>query len=130
MLALLVLSQIVPLPVYLDDPWNISLALLGFVACIFVFYTGKWEKKLAAILIFYPLIVAVNFLQINLSSDLFFALSHAPNPVRDQAGRLVNWTGEMHLMSTVIYFLSNTAQVLFWAGNAPSTIKTHSGYTI
>ncbi len=116
LLALLVLSQIVPLPVYLDDPWNISLALLGFVACIFVFYTGKWEKKLAAILIFYPLIVAVNFLQINVSSDLFFALSHAPSPVRDQAGRLVNWTGEMHLMSTVIYFLSNTAQVLFWAG--------------
>lgn len=116
LLALLPLWYIVPLPIYLDDPWNISLALLGFGACIFVFYSGKWEKKLAAILIFIPLIVTVNYLQFNVSSDLFFAFSHAPSPVHDQAGRLVNWTIEMERMSTVTYFLSNTAQVLFWVG--------------
>lgn len=116
LLALLVLWQIVPLPVYLDDPWNISLALLGFGVSIFVFYSGKWEKKLAAVLIFYPMIVAANFLQFNVSGDLFFTLSHAPSPVHDSAGRLVNWNAEIMLMSTVFYFLSNTVQVLFWVG--------------
>lgn len=109
------LLYIVRAPMYLDDPWNISLLLPAFGFCIWIFYTGKWEKKLAAVLIFYPMVVSVNFLQYNVFSDLFFALSHAPSPARDQAGRLINWSQETLLMSTVIYFLSNTAQVLFWA---------------
>lgn len=62
------------------------------------------------------MIVAANFLQFNVSGDLFFTLSHAPSPVHDSAGRLVNWNAEIMLMSTVFYFLSNTVQVLFWVG--------------
>ncbi|MCI9073315.1 MAG: GHKL domain-containing protein [Lachnospiraceae bacterium] len=116
LLALLPFWHIVPLPIYLEDPWNISLGLLGFGLCIFAFYSGKWEKKLAAVLIFYPMIVAVNFLQFNVSGDLFFALSHAPSPARDQSGRLINWSQDILLMNSVFYFLSNTAKVLFWVG--------------
>ena len=116
LLVLLPYWFIIALPIYLDDPWNISLGLLGVGLCIFVFYSGKWEKKLAAVLIFYPMIVAVNFLQYNVSGDLFFAFSHAPNPVYDQADRLINWSSEILLMNWVFYFLSETTQVLFWMG--------------
>ena len=62
------------------------------------------------------MIVAVNFLQYNVSGDLFFAFSHAPNPVYDQADRLINWSSEILLMNWVFYFLSETTQVLFWMG--------------
>ncbi len=116
LLVLLPLLSIVRIPVYLDDPWNITLLLPAFGLCVFIFFTGKWEKKLAAVLIFYPMIVAVNFLQYSVFSDLFFAMSHAPSSVRDQTGRIINWSREVLLMSTVFYFLSNTVQVLFWAG--------------
>ncbi len=116
LLVLPPLLYIVRIPVYLDDPWNITLLLPAFGLCVWIFFKGKWEKKLAAVLIFYPMIVAVNFLQYNVSGDLFFALSHAPSPAHDQTGRIINWSPKMLLMSTVFYFLSNTAQVLFWAG--------------
>ena len=43
LLVLLPYWFIIALPIYLDDPWNISLGLLGFGLCIFVFYSGNWE---------------------------------------------------------------------------------------
>lgn len=115
-LAFLVLSNLAPVVIFLNDPWNISLALVGFAAYIFIFYTGKREKKVTAFLIFYPTVIAVNFLQQNLFSDLFFAVSHAPNPNHDPGGSLTNWSMETLLLSTAIYTLSQVARLLFWVG--------------
>lgn len=95
-LAFLVLWNLAPVVIYLNDPWNISMALAGFAAYIFV--------------------IAVNFLQQNLFSDLFFAVSHAPDPIYDAGGSLTNWSPETLLFSTAIYTLSQAARLLFWVG--------------
>lgn len=115
-LAFLVLWYLAPVIVYLNDPWNISLALVGFAAYIFIFYAGKWEKKITAFLIFYPTVIAVNFLQQNLFGDLFFAVSHASTPNYNAGGSLTNWGPETLLLSTAIYTLSQAARLLFWVG--------------
>lgn len=115
-LAFLILRYLAGTIIFLNDPWNISLALVGFIVYVFVFYSGKWEKKVTAFLIFYPTVIAVNFLQQNVFSDLFFAISHAPSPIRDASGSLTNWSPETLLLSTAIYTLSQVARLLFWIG--------------
>lgn len=116
LLAFLALYYLAPVIIYLNDPWNISLALVGFAACLFVFYSGKWEKKVTAFLIFYPTVIAVNFLQQNVFSDLFFAVNHASDSIYDANGNPTNWSQETLLLSTVIYALSQIVRLLFWIG--------------
>ena len=115
-LAFLVLGQLALTIIYLNDPWNISLALVGFIVYLFVFYSGKWEKKVTAFLIFYPTVIAVNFLQQNVFSDLFFAIGRAPNSIFDVNDSTTNWTLETLLLSTAIYTLSLVVRLLFWIG--------------
>lgn len=44
-LAFLLLRYLVLSVIYLEDPWNISLVMVGFIAYIIVFYSAKWEKR-------------------------------------------------------------------------------------
>lgn len=115
-LAFLLLQHLALVIIYLDDPWNISLALVGFIVYIVVFYSAKWEKKVTAFLIFYPTIIAVNFLQQNVFSDLFFAISRAQNSIFDVNVSSTNWNLETLLLSTAIYTLSQAVRLLFWIG--------------
>lgn len=115
-LAFLILRPLTETVVFLNDPWNISLALVGFIVYPFVFYRGKWEKKVTAFLIFYPTVIAVNFLQQNVFSDLFFTISQAPNLIYDASGSPTNWSQETMLLSTAIYTLSQFVRLLFWIG--------------
>ncbi len=114
--AFLTLYFLAPVVIFLDDPWNISLALICFSVYIFAFYSGRWEKKVTAVLIFYPMLIAVNFLQQNLSSDLFFAISHAPSPIHDESGALINWSLRTQMLSAAFWSLSCAARLLFWIG--------------
>lgn len=114
-LAFLVLLNLAPVIIFLNDPWNISLALVGFAAHILIFYSGKWEKKVTAFLIFYPTVIAVNFLQQNLFGDLFFVVRQALSPNHDSGGSQ-NWSMETLLLSTAIYTLSQAVRLLFWVG--------------
>lgn len=102
--------------VYLNDPVNLFFSLLGFIIYIFLFHQGKWSKKTAGILIFYPLVIAVNFLQQNLFSDLFFAVSHAPSPRSDENGVIVNWSRQVCLLSSGFWTISQIMRLLFWVG--------------
>lgn len=102
--------------VYLNDPFNLVFSLLGFILYVFLFHQGGWSKKAAGILIFYPLVIAVNFLQQNLFSDLFFAVSHAPSPRSDESGVIINWSRQMYLLSSGFWTLSQVVRLLFWVG--------------
>ena len=115
-LAFLFLRQLALAVIYLNDPWNISLVLVGFIAYIVVFYSAKWEKKVTTFLIFYPTIIAVNFLQQNVFGDMFFAISRASNSIFNVNDSSVNWNLETLLLSTAIYTLSQFVRLLFWIG--------------
>ncbi|MCI8991693.1 MAG: GHKL domain-containing protein [Eubacterium sp.] len=106
-LALLPLHYIASAVIYANDLVNISVVWLCFGGYIFVFHRGEWVKKVSAVLIFYPALIAVNYIQQNLFSELFFAESHA-------SGSSENWTVETLLFSTFIWTVSQTARLLFW----------------
>lgn len=93
--------------IYSNDLANLLGALLGFIAYIVVFYHGKWIEKLTAVLIFYPALIAMNYLMMDTGSRLFFWITNAS----DQSE---GWTGERYLLSTGIYMVFLLLRLLFW----------------
>lgn len=75
-LAFLLLRYPAMVIIYLDDPWNISLALVGFVVYIVVFYSAKWEKKVTAFLIFNPTIISKERTEGGLNKRTIFMSSY------------------------------------------------------
>lgn len=107
LLAIILLRETALSIIYLNDPVNISASFLLFIIYMVIFHNGTWMKKLTAVFIFYPMCIAVNFLQQNVFSDLFFAVSHAPSGSE-------NWSIETLLLSTVLWSCSHVTRLLFW----------------
>lgn len=93
--------------IYSNDLPNLLGALLLFTAYIMVFHKGKWIEKLTAVLVFYPVVIAVNYLMQDIGRRLFFAYTHAPDPSP-------GWTHELYLISTTFHTVSLLARLLFW----------------
>lgn len=108
--AFFVVGYISNVIVYLNDLVNILAALCGFIAYVVVFHQGKVVEKITTILTFYPIMVAVNFLMMDGSGQLFFLVIHAPGS--PDAG----WTEGMWLADAAFYALANLARLLFWIG--------------
>lgn len=116
LMAVLSLIPFVPVVIYLNDPVNVTFALVGFMMYILVFHTGSWMKKATTVLIFYPMVIAVNFLFLNLTSGWFFAVSHAPNPIYDANGAITNWGVQTQLFDAAFWLLYQVVRLLFWIG--------------
>lgn len=97
--------------IYSNDPANLVGALAGFVAYIVIFHRGRWIEKLSAVLMFYPALIAVNYLMQDIGSRVFFATA---------AGRAIEngaeWNRELSLVSTAIHTFSLLLRLLFWLG--------------
>lgn len=102
-----VLSLIV---VYSNDLANLLGALLGVIAYIAIFHCGKWVEKMTAVLIFYPALIAVNYLMQDIGSTVFFWVTEAPPDPN------LGWTEEQMLISTAFYTVSLLLRFLFWFG--------------
>lgn len=96
--------------VYANDLDALLGAMLGFVAYVAVFHRGSRLEKLTAVLVFYPAVIAINYLMRNIGSELFFRLTGAPSGID------MGWTSGMYLMSTVIYTTFLALRLLFWLG--------------
>lgn len=94
--------------VYSNDLPGILWPLLGFILYIIVFYKGKWMERLTAVLVFYPAVIAVNYLTQDAGSRLFFWITDAPD------GTYEGWSYEVWLISTLIHTCSLLIRVLFW----------------
>lgn len=94
--------------VYSNDLPGILWPLLGFILYIIVFSKGKWMEKLTAVLVFYPAVIAVNYLAQDAGSRLFFWITDVP------VGTYEGWTHETWLISTLIHTCSLLVRVLFW----------------
>lgn len=96
--------------IYSNDIAGILGALLGFGAYIVVFHQGRWIEKVTAVLVFYPALIAVNYLMMDIGSRCFFGTTGAP------VSSSLGWTQEQHLISTAIYTASLLLRLLFWLG--------------
>ena len=96
--------------IYSNDLANLLGALLGFVAYVAVFHRGSWAERLTAVLVFYPALIAVNYLMMDMGSRLFFG-------VTDASGKeIALWTKEEQLASTAIHVATMLLRLLFWLG--------------
>ncbi len=96
--------------IYSNDLANLLGMLLGFCAYVIVFHCGRWVEKLTTVLIFYPTVIAVNYLEETTGRRLFFAITNAPSSIT------LGWTQEQLFMSTAINTLFLALRLLFWIG--------------
>lgn len=96
--------------IYSNDLAGLLGMLLGFCAYVLVFHHGRWVEKLTTVLIFYPTVIAVNYLMENTGRRCFFAITDAPPEIE------LGWTQEQLFMSTAINTLSLLLRLLFWIG--------------
>lgn len=69
-------------------------------------------EKITTVLIFYPIMISVNFLMQNVFSQIFFAVTNAP------AEPGPGWTDTDWLLSSALYTLSHLTRLLFWIGTS------------
>ncbi|MDE7267333.1 MAG: GHKL domain-containing protein [Lachnospiraceae bacterium] len=94
--------------IYSNDLAGLLGTLLGFCGYVSVFHRGRWVEKLTAVLIFYPPLIAVNYLMMDIGRRCFFGITGAPSKVD------FGWTWEQQLMNNVIYTSSLLLRLLFW----------------
>lgn len=96
--------------IYSNDFAGLFGALAGFAVYAAVFYRGGWPEKTAAILVFYPAVIAVNYLMQDMGGRLFYLLSGAPGDPD------LGWTQQQYLISTAVHTVSLLLRLLFWLG--------------
>ncbi|MCI8609914.1 MAG: sensor histidine kinase [Firmicutes bacterium] len=94
--------------IYSNDLSNLLGALLGLSIYITAFHLGYWAEKLTAVLVFYPAMIAVNYLMQDIGARIFFAVTNGPEEMS------MGWTEETLLMSTAIHTMSLLLRLLFW----------------
>ncbi len=107
-LALFILLPLADVTIYSNDLANLLGALLGFAIYIALLHRGRPLQKLTALLVFYPSLIAVNYLMQDIGCRLFFWSTGAPN--LDSGG----WTDRMWLLSTAFHTCSLFLRLLFW----------------
>lgn len=95
--------------IYSNDIYNLLGTLLLFLTYVLIFYRGRLIEKLSVILVFYPAMIAVNYLMQDIGSRLFFSTTHTTSAT-------IQWTSELMLLSTGIHTASVLLRLLFWVG--------------
>ncbi len=93
--------------VFSNDLVGVLWPLLGFFLYTIVFYRGKWMEKLTTVLVFYPAVIAVNYIIEDSGSRLFFWITNASDHARE-------WTRHILFISTMIHTCFVLARGLFW----------------
>lgn len=94
--------------IYSGDLDNLLGTLLGFALYLIIFHSGSWREKLSCLLVFYPSLIAVNYLVEDTGRRFFFHTTGAPS------GSTLGWTKEQILLDAAVHALSFLLRLLFW----------------
>ena len=92
--------------VYRNDLDGVLYSFFGLALYLILFHRGKIMEKLSAAFIFYPVMVSVNFLMMDVSSQIFFAMENPP-----ESPEL--WTDAIRLADAGIYAAACFLRLLF-----------------
>ena len=81
--------------------------MLLFLAYVFIFYRGALIEKISVLLVFYPALIAVNYLMLDIGGRTFQAVTHSTYEEALQSPELM-------LTSTAIHTFSLFLRLLFW----------------
>ena len=96
--------------IYSNELTNLTFLLIGMIVYVIVFHRGAWVEKATAVLIFYPALVAVNYLMLDSGMKFFYFYSGLPY------GEDSALHPETLLSSTVIHTMTLLFRLLFWIG--------------
>lgn len=108
--AFLCFCYIADVIIYSNDLSNLLGVLVGFLLYVMLFHQGRWMAKAAAVLVFYPALIAINYLMLDTSSRLFFSFTGASGD-----SSLIPWSPEDYLWSTLFHTAALFLRLLFWA---------------
>ncbi len=108
-LAFLVCGYLADCIIYSNDLESILGAMVSFFAYVLIFYRGTLMEKVSVLLVFYPALIAINYLMLDIGGRLFFSVKRANYEEMLQSPKLT-------LISTAIHTISLLLRFLFWVG--------------
>lgn len=94
--------------IYSNDLASLLGTMVFFLIYLLVFYKGKLMEKVSVLLVFYPALIAVNYLMLDVGGRMFTSITHAFEEVA--------YSQKLELISTAIHTLSLLFRLLFWIG--------------
>lgn len=95
--------------IYSNDLGSLLGTMALFFAYIVLFYRGAFMEKISVLLVFYPALIAVNYLMLDAGGRLFRIFSQASFEEALKSPGLM-------LISTVFHTISLLLRLLFWIG--------------
>ncbi|MBO5282432.1 MAG: GHKL domain-containing protein [Lachnospiraceae bacterium] len=95
--------------IYSNDLGSLLGTMVLFLAYTLIFYRGTMMEKMSVLLVFYPALIAVNYLMLDIGGRLFYAITQTAYEETLQSPQLM-------LISTAIHTVSLLLRLLFWIG--------------
>ena len=95
--------------IYSNDLGSLLGTMALFFMYVLIFYRGALMEKVSVLLVFYPALIAINYLMQDIGGRLFFATTQATSEEMAQSPELM-------LVSTLIHAVSLLLRLLFWIG--------------
>lgn len=107
--AFLVCGYLADSIIYANDAGSLFGTMAGFFIYVLIFYRGTFMEKLSVLLVFYPALIAINYLMLDVGGRLF-------KLVTDATFEETLVSPELTLISTAIHTFSLFLRLLFWSG--------------
>lgn len=107
--AFLVCGYLADAIIYSNDLGSLLGTMALFFMYVLIFYRGALMEKVSVLLVFYPALIAINYLMLDIGGQLFFATTQATSEEMAQSPELM-------LVSTLIHAVSLLLRLLFWIG--------------
>lgn len=105
--AFLVCGYLADSIIYSNDLASLLGTMVLFFAYVLIFYRGTLMEKVSVLLVFYPALIAINYLMLDIGGRMFYAITQATYEA-------VTQSPELMLTSTLIHTVSLLLRLLFW----------------
>lgn len=95
--------------IYSNDLAGLLGTMLFFAVYVLVFHYGTLIEKLSVLLVFYPALISVNYLMMDIGKRMYYAVTQSTYEETLQSPELM-------LISTFIHTISLILRLLFWIG--------------
>lgn len=108
-MAFLVCGYLADSIIYSNDAGSLFGTMVLFFLYVLLFYRGTFMEKLSVMLVFYPALIAINYLMLDTGGRLFQIVTQASYEEAIRSPTLM-------LISTAIHTVSLLLRLLFWIG--------------
>lgn len=95
--------------IYSNDWAGLVWTLAAFLVYVFLFHQGRTIEKLSAVLVFYPALIAVNYLMQDIGLRMFLWITKLPRGFGEIPEELL-------VISTAVHTVSLLCRLVFWLG--------------